>query len=141
MLRALWATLAQTGFRKAEVALGDGFKFGPDCLTRHNLRWRIDGTEFADVPTSSLRVWSTASADNSEVECTGITRVSANQLICTYPVSGSPQDGCDGRKRDERLFQDPRSGTWLHPPSRARSTRASHLAGRHRTKRGSSPCC
>ena len=53
--RALWATLAQTGFRKAEVALGSGESFGPSCLTRHNLRWRIGGVETADPTTEQLR--------------------------------------------------------------------------------------
>ena len=53
--RALWATLAQTGFRKAEVAVGSGAAFGPDCLTRHNIRWRIGGIEVADPTEEQLR--------------------------------------------------------------------------------------
>ena len=52
--RALWATMAQTGFRKAEVAVGNGATFGPSCLTRHNLRWRIGGVETADPSTDQL---------------------------------------------------------------------------------------
>ena len=51
--RALWATLAQTGFRKAEVSMGSAAAFGPSCLTRHNLRWRIDKVEYAD-PSPAL---------------------------------------------------------------------------------------
>ena len=53
--RALWATLAQTGFRKAEVSLGGEASFGPDCLTRHNVRWRIGGVEVADPTPKQLR--------------------------------------------------------------------------------------
>ena len=53
--RALWATMAQTGFRKAEVGLGSGDEFGPDCLTRHNVRWRIGGVEVADPTLEQLR--------------------------------------------------------------------------------------
>ena len=53
--RALWATMAQTGFRKAEVALGREAIFGPSCLTRHNLRWRIAGQELADPSAEQLR--------------------------------------------------------------------------------------
>jgi hypothetical protein len=53
--RALWATLAQTGFRKAEVSLGGDAAFGPSCLTRHNLRWRIGGVEVADPTKQQLR--------------------------------------------------------------------------------------
>ena len=54
MARALWATMAQTGFRKAEVSLGSGARFGNDCLTRHNLRWRIGGVEVADPTLEQL---------------------------------------------------------------------------------------
>ena len=54
MARALWATLAQTGFRKAEASVGNGAKFGNDCLTRHNLRWRIGGVEVADPTPEQL---------------------------------------------------------------------------------------
>ena len=54
MGRALWATMAQTGFRKAEVSLGGGTRFGNDCLTRHNLRWRIGGVETADPTLEQL---------------------------------------------------------------------------------------
>ena len=54
MGRALWATLAQTGFRKAEVSIGSGAVFGNDCLTRHNLRWRIGGVEVADPTLEQL---------------------------------------------------------------------------------------
>ena len=54
MARALWSTLAQTGFRKAEVSLGSGARFGPDCLTRHNLRWRISGQLVADPSEEQL---------------------------------------------------------------------------------------
>lgn len=53
--RAMWATLAQTGFRKAEVSLGNGAAFGNCCLTRHNLRWRIGGVEVADPSAKQLR--------------------------------------------------------------------------------------
>jgi len=55
MGRALWATMAQTGFRKAEVAQSSGEAFGPSCLTRHNLRWRIQGVETADPSPEQLR--------------------------------------------------------------------------------------
>ena len=53
--RALWATLAQTGFRKAEVALSAQQAFGPSCLTRHNLRWRISNVETADPSEAQLK--------------------------------------------------------------------------------------
>ena len=53
--RALWATLAQTGFRKAEVSLGSSATLGPASLTRHNLRWRIGGVETADPTTEQLQ--------------------------------------------------------------------------------------
>ena len=53
--RALWATLAQTGFRKAEVSLSAGEEFGPHCLTRHSLRWRINGVDVADPTGEQLR--------------------------------------------------------------------------------------
>ena len=53
--RALWATMAQTGFRKAEVALSNGEPFRPACLTRHNLRWRLQGRETADPTPTQLR--------------------------------------------------------------------------------------
>ena len=36
--RALWATLAQTGFRKAEVSVGSGDSFGNSSLTRQRHR-------------------------------------------------------------------------------------------------------
>ena len=53
--RALWATMAQTGFRKAEVATSKTDTFGPSSLTRHNLRWRISGVETADPSEQQLR--------------------------------------------------------------------------------------
>ena len=55
MGRALWATLAQTGFRKAEVSLSAGATFGPADLTRHNIRWRIGGVEVADPTPDQLQ--------------------------------------------------------------------------------------
>ena len=42
-LRAMFATLAQTGMRKAEVALPAGDTFGKVHLSRANLAWRIGG--------------------------------------------------------------------------------------------------
>ena len=54
MGRARWATMAQTGFRKAEVSVGSGARFGKDCLTRHSLRWRISGVETADPTLEQL---------------------------------------------------------------------------------------
>jgi integrase len=54
-VRAMWATLAQTGFRKAEVSLSAGEQFGTHCLTRHSLRWRIGGVEVADPTERQLR--------------------------------------------------------------------------------------
>ena len=54
MGRALWATMAQTGFRKAEVSLGSGARFGNDCLTRYSLRWRIGGVSTADPTREQL---------------------------------------------------------------------------------------
>ena len=42
-LRALVATLAQTGFRGDEVALTTGRFFDKRCMTRWNVRWKING--------------------------------------------------------------------------------------------------
>ena len=42
-VRAMFATLAQTGMRKAEVALPAGDAFGAKHLSRANLAWRIRG--------------------------------------------------------------------------------------------------
>jgi len=53
--RALWATLAQTGFRKAEVSLGAGDSFSSGSLSRHSLRWRIGGVDVADPTPEQLR--------------------------------------------------------------------------------------
>ena len=53
--RAMWATLAQTGFRKAEVATDSAAAFGKGSLTRHNLRWRINGIETADPTAEQLK--------------------------------------------------------------------------------------
>ena len=53
--RALWATLAQTGFRKAEVSVARGSEFGKTFLTRHHLRWRIGGKDVPDPTTAQLR--------------------------------------------------------------------------------------
>ena len=43
MIFALYATLAQTGMRKAEVALPAGKQFGRQHLSRASLAWRIGG--------------------------------------------------------------------------------------------------
>lgn len=53
--RALWATLAQTGFRKAEVSVARGSEFGKTFLTRHHLRWRIGGKDVPDPTAAQLR--------------------------------------------------------------------------------------
>ena len=43
--RALWAFLAQTGFRKAEIALDSGVRFnGKKHFSWDNVKWRIGGT-------------------------------------------------------------------------------------------------
>ena len=42
-LRALVATLAQTGFRGDEVSLTNGSVFDKRCMTRWNVRWKIAG--------------------------------------------------------------------------------------------------
>ena len=52
--RALWATLAQTGFRKAEISVARGSEFGKTFLTRHHLRWRIGGKDVPDPTAAQL---------------------------------------------------------------------------------------
>ena len=51
-LRALVATLAQTGFRGDEVSLTTGRSFDRRCMTRWNVRWRIAG-EWVFAPTAA----------------------------------------------------------------------------------------
>ena len=50
-LRAILATLAQTGFRKAEVSLAAGVIFGRFHATLANVRWLIGGVLY-DAPTA-----------------------------------------------------------------------------------------
>ena len=50
-LRALYATLAQTGMRKAEVSLSPKASFGRTHLTMANVRWMIGG-RVVDAPTA-----------------------------------------------------------------------------------------
>jgi len=46
--RALWAFLAQTGFRKAEIALDSGMRFnGKKHFSWDNVKWRIGGTLYS----------------------------------------------------------------------------------------------
>ena len=49
-LRAMYCTLAQTGFRKSEVCVPDGKPFGRRHLSRANLAWKIGG-RFVRSPT------------------------------------------------------------------------------------------
>ena len=53
--RRLLGVLERTGFRKAEVATDSAAAFGKGSLTRHNLRWRIDGIETADPTAEQLK--------------------------------------------------------------------------------------
>jgi hypothetical protein len=54
-LRALVATLAQTGFRGDEVSLTNGRVFDKRCMTRWNVRWKIAGEwVFAPTPAQLL---------------------------------------------------------------------------------------
>ena len=58
-LRALVATLAQTGFRGDEVSLTTGRLFDKRCMTRWNLRWKIAGVwVFAPTPAQLLALTS-----------------------------------------------------------------------------------
>ena len=50
-LRALYATLAQTGMRKAEVSLSPKASFGRTHLAMANVRWLIGG-QIIDAPTA-----------------------------------------------------------------------------------------
>ena len=51
-LKALVATLAQTGFRGDEVSLTTGRLFDKRCMTRWNLRWKIAGV-WVFAPTAA----------------------------------------------------------------------------------------
>ena len=53
--KALFATLAQTGFRKAEVSLGAHDAFGKHSLTRASVLWRIGGATVHSPTESQLR--------------------------------------------------------------------------------------
>ena len=53
--KALFATLAQTGFRKAEVSLGTHDAFGRHSLTRASIMWRIGGVTVHSPTESQLR--------------------------------------------------------------------------------------
>ena len=58
-LRALVATLAQTGFRGDEVSLTTGRLFDKRCMTRWNVRWKIAGVwVFAPTPAQLLALTS-----------------------------------------------------------------------------------
>ena len=50
-LRAIYATLAQTGMRKGEVSLASGVDFGRMHLALKNVRWLIGGVIY-DAPTA-----------------------------------------------------------------------------------------
>ena len=43
---AMWHLLAQTGMRKAEVALADGARFGKFDISWDNIKWRIGGATY-----------------------------------------------------------------------------------------------
>ena len=52
--RAAVETLAQTGFRGAEVALATGNVFGRSCINRSSIIWRIGGRDVTDPSDEQL---------------------------------------------------------------------------------------
>ena len=54
-LRAIYATLAQTGMRKGEVSLASGVDFGRMHLALKNVRWLIGGAIYEAPTTAQLR--------------------------------------------------------------------------------------
>ena len=54
-LRAMFATFAQTGFRKAELSLAAGVTFGRLHATLANVRWLIGGVLYASPTAEQLR--------------------------------------------------------------------------------------
>ena len=51
---AMWHLLAQSGMRKAEVALADGARFGKFDISWDNIKWRIGGATYPAL-TPALR--------------------------------------------------------------------------------------
>ena len=51
---AVWHLLAQTGFRKAEVALADGVSFNKFCISWDNIKWSVGGKVYPAL-TPALR--------------------------------------------------------------------------------------
>jgi hypothetical protein len=54
-LRAIYATLAQTGMRKGEVSLASGVDFGRTHLALKNVRWLIRGVIYSAPTEEQLR--------------------------------------------------------------------------------------
>ena len=52
--RALFHTLAQTGFRKAEISVATGAKWGPMHLSFANLTWIVQGVHCAHLNVAAL---------------------------------------------------------------------------------------
>ena len=54
-LSAMFHTLAQTGFRKAEVALAHGLKWNKACISMANLAWMVGGKCYPELTRDLFR--------------------------------------------------------------------------------------
>ena len=102
LLTAGGQTNSQTMITIAKYSIPVIISLSPTLPVVSAAKLTLHGNEFANVPISSIAIWSTE--DNQlDVLCTGITRMSYSKLTCSYPLANKAVDGCDNRKMFVRI--------------------------------------